>query len=261
MTRETVTYEVRDGIGTITLNRPKRLNAIDPTLARELAEVLAEAAADRMVRCVVLTGAGRGFCAGVDLASVPTDVSQFQPGDTLRRGFHPIIRGLVGLEKPTIAAVNGSAAGAGASLALACDFRIASADASFLQAFVRIGLVPDSGATYFLPRLIGYARALELAILGEAVDAERALEIGLVNRVVPAEDLTKETEALARRLADGPTIAYALTRKAMIHGSNADLETALDYEADLQTLAASTSDAAEGIAGFLEKRPPRFTGY
>lgn len=260
MTRETVTYEVRDGIGTITLNRPKRLNAIDPTLAKELVEVLGEASADRAVRCVVLTGAGRGFCAGADLTSFPKDASEFRPSDMLRSGFHPIIRGLVAMEKPTIAAVNGTAAGAGASLALACDFRIASTEASFLQAFVRIGLVPDSGATYFLPRLIGYARALELAMLGEIVDAERALEIGLVNRVVPAGDLAKESEALARRLADGPTIAYALTRKGMIHGGNADLETALDYEADLQTLAASTGDAAEGITAFLEKRDSKFTG-
>jgi 2-(1,2-epoxy-1,2-dihydrophenyl)acetyl-CoA isomerase len=258
---ETVTYEVQDGIGTITLNRPKRLNAIDQTLSRELREALAEAAADRLVRCVVLTGAGRGFCAGLDLSQVPPDVRTFTPGDALRASFHPLIHGIVGMEKPVIAAVNGTAAGAGASLALACDFRLAATEASFLQAFVRIGLVPDSGATYFLPRLIGYARALELAMLGEIVDAERALEIGLVNRVVPADDLAKETEALARRLADGPTYALALTRKAMIFGANADLEHALDYEADLQTLAASTADAFEGIAAFLEKRPARFTGY
>lgn len=261
MAHETVTYEVHEGIATITLNRPRRLNAIDPTLSRELREVLGEAAADRTARCLVLTGAGRGFCAGLDLSQVPSDVRNFSPGDALRASFHPIIRAIVEMEKPVIAAVNGTAAGAGASLALACDFRIASTEASFLQAFVRIGLVPDSGATYFLPRLIGYARALELAMLGEIVDAERALEIGLVTRVVPAEDLAKETETLARRLADGPTFALALTRKAMIFGGNADLERALDYEADLQTLAASTADAFEGIAAFLEKRPARFTGY
>ena len=260
MAYETVTYEVRDGIATITLNRPKRLNAIDRTLAIELKAALDEAAADRTARCVVLTGAGRGFCAGVDLSQVPSDTREFTPGAVLRESFHPIIHALVRLEKPTVAAVNGTAAGAGASLALACDFRIASTEASFLQAFVRIGLVPDSGATYFLPRLIGYARALELAMLGEIVDAERALEIGLVNSTVPAPELAKETEALARRLADGPTHALALTRRAMTFGSNADLEHALDYEADLQTLAASSADAAEGIAAFLQKRPAKFTG-
>ena len=260
MSYETVIYEVRDGVATITLNRPERLNAINERIARELGAALEEAASDASARCVILTGAGRGFCAGMDL-SVLDGNGTFQAGDVLRSWYHPVIRRLANIEKPVVAAVNGTAAGAGASLALACDIRIAGAKASFLQAFVRIGLVPDSGATYFLPRLIGYSRALELAMLGDVVDAENALRLGMVSRVVPQEDLLAETTALAKRLAEGPTLALALTRKAMVFGSNADLESALDYEADLQTLAASTADSMEGVTAFREKRPARFVGH
>jgi 2-(1,2-epoxy-1,2-dihydrophenyl)acetyl-CoA isomerase len=261
MSFETILYESKEGVATITLNRPDRLNAISATLAEELTRALDQASTDAAARCLILTGAGRGFCAGLDLQSIPTKDGDFAPGDTLRSSFHPIIRRIVTIEKPVIAAVNGTAAGAGASLALACDLRIASTKASFLQAFVRIGLVPDSGATYFLPRLIGYARALELAMLGEIIDAERALSFGLVTRLVEPDALMEEATTLARKLAEGPTFALALTRKAMTYGSNADFEGAIDFEADLQTLAASTADAKEGIAAFLEKRPAKFVGH
>ena len=261
MTNETVSYEATDGVATITLNRPDRLNAINTQLAEELTSSLAAAGEDTSVRCVILTGAGRGFCAGLDLGDIPTNNGAFDPATTLRTVFHPIVQTIVKIEKPVVAAVNGTAAGAGASLALACDLRIASEKASFLQAFVRIGLVPDSGSTYFLPRMVGYARALELAMLGEVVDAERASALGLVTRVVPHDALMSETGEVARRLAEGPTFAIALTRKAMIFGGNTDFESALDYEADLQSLAARSADAIEGIAAFTEKRKPTFVGH
>lgn len=260
MAKETVRFEASEGIATVTLDRPDRLNAIDDALARDAAAALARAGADGAVRCVVLTGAGRAFCAGADLKQFEDPASAPSPGDVLRRRYHPLIETLVGLGKPTVAAVGGVAAGAGMSLALACDLRVAADDARFIQAFVRIGLVPDSGATYFLPRMVGWAKALELAMLGEPLDAQAALALGLVTRVVPAASLLEEARALARRLAAGPTRALAETRRALAYGARADLAAALDYEADLQAQLALSEDFREGVASFREKREARFTG-
>ena len=263
MAYETVLYETSGGVATITLNRPDALNALNQTLIEELQHALAAAADDAEIRCVVLTGAGRGFCAGADLAQLEDAYKAGEPpalGDTLRARYHPVVLPIVTMEKPVVAAVNGVAAGAGASIALACDFRIASDKAKFFQAFVKVGLVPDSGSTYFLPRLLGIAKATELAMLGEIVGADEALRIGMVTKVVPADDLEKETKAFADRLASGPTRSYALTKKALRFGAVQDLENTLEYEADLQNQIALTADHLEGVKAFMEKREPRFEG-
>lgn len=260
---ETLLYETGDGIATVTLNRPDNLNALNSTLVLELQKVLSEAAGDPEIRCVVITGAGRGFSAGADLAELEDAYKAGEPpalGDMLRARYHPVIEPIVTMEKPVVASVNGVAAGAGASLALACDFRVASDRAKFFQAFVKVGLVPDSGSTYFLPRLVGIAKATELAMLGDSIDAQEALRIGMVTKVVPADDLEKETRAFAERLAAGPTRAYALAKKALRFGAVQDLESALDYEADLQNQVALSADHLEGVKAFIEKREPKFEG-
>jgi len=260
---DVVRFEVADGIATLTLNRPDALNALNQELSDALIARLGEAGSDRSVRCVVLTGEGRAFSSGADLAEVERQIAEggrIDPASILRKRYNPIIMSIVEMEKPVIAAVNGVAAGAGASLALACDMRIASDKARFFQAFVKIGLVPDSGATYLLPRLIGYQKALELALTGDIIDAEAALSLGLVNRVVPHDDLAKETKAWAEPFATGPTRAYALTKKAMRFGATNDVASTLDYEADLQQQAALTADSAEGISAFLQKREATFEG-
>lgn len=264
MTYETVLYDTAGGVATITLNRPDALNALDATLTVELQKVIAEAAGDPAVRCVVITGAGRAFCSGADLAQLEDAYKAGEPpqlGEMLRERYHPVIAPIVTMEKPVVASVNGVAAGAGASLALACDFRIASEKAKFFQAFVKVGLVPDSGSTYFLPRLVGIAKATELALLGEIVGAEEALRIGLVTKVVPADDLAAETRSFAEGLASGPTHAYGLGKKALRFGAVHDLESAMDYEADLQSQAALTADHLEGVRAFIEKRDPKFEGH
>jgi 2-(1,2-epoxy-1,2-dihydrophenyl)acetyl-CoA isomerase len=258
---ETVIYESKDGVATITLNRPDVLNALNDTIAEEITKSLQHANADRDVRCIVLTGAGRAFCAGADLKPLEdlyANGTAGPLGDILRERYNPMIDPLINADKPTIAAVNGVAAGAGASLALACDFRIASDKARFFQAFIKIGLVPDSGACFFLPRLVGTQKALELAMLGDIVDAEEALRIGLFNKVVPHDSLMSEANDLAQRLAKGPTRAYALTRRAILFGAVNDLRQTLDLEADLQQELAMSADHMEGVTAFLQKREPAF---
>lgn len=251
--------EVDGAVAILTLDRPEALNALTVPLKLALAASLRRIAADRSVRVVILTGAGRAFCAGQDLAerelpdAAPLDVE-------LRERYNPIVAALRAMGQPVIAAVNGVAAGAGASLAFACDLRIAAADARFVLAFGRIGLVPDSGATWFLPRLVGGARAAELALLGDPVMADDALRIGLVHRVVPGEALMTETRAMADRLAASAPAALAMTKAALERSWSIGLETALDEEAGLQGMAGATADHAEGLAAFREKRPPRFTG-
>lgn len=258
-----IQYEASDGIATITLNRPDSLNALNTEISHALIDVLGTVAQDATVRCVILTGAGRAFCSGADLAEAQERIDAGQRLDVseiLRDRYHRIIMGIVEMEKPVIAAVNGVAAGAGASLALACDLRVGSDKAKFLQAFIKIGLIPDSGANHLLPHLVGYAKAMELALTGDMIDADEALRLGLINRVVPAEDLLKEARAWAEPFASGPTRAYGLTKKAMRFGATNDLAATLDYEADLQDQAAMTHDSLEGIKSFIEKRPPTFEG-
>jgi 2-(1,2-epoxy-1,2-dihydrophenyl)acetyl-CoA isomerase len=254
-----VRWTVADGVGTIILDRPDALNSLDATLKRELLVVLREADRERGARVVVLTGAGRAFCAGQDLKerlvpdSTPLDVE-------VRERYNPIVLAMRRLSKPIVAAVNGVAAGAGASLAFACDLRIAAESASFVLAFGRIGLVPDSGASWFLPRLVGAAHAAELLYLPDPLSAAEALRIGLVSRVVPADALMTEAGAIAARLAAGAPKALALTKRALDRSLEVGLAEALDHEASLQGIAGRTADHAEGLAAFVEKRPPRFSG-
>ena len=252
-------YEVADGIGTIALDRPDALNSLTVPLKGELLAALQAAGRDAEVRVVILTGTGRAFCAGQDLRerlepeAAPLAVE-------VRERYNPLIRAIIQLDKPVIASVNGVAAGAGASLALACDLRIAAVSASFVLGFGRVGLVPDSGATWLLPRLVGSAKAMELALMNEPLTATDAERFGLVARVVPMDELVAQTRDLALRLAAAAPRALALTKRALRRALDASLDQSLEYEADLQGVAGRTHDHAEGIAAFLEKRQPRFEG-
>jgi 2-(1,2-epoxy-1,2-dihydrophenyl)acetyl-CoA isomerase len=257
----TVLVEVDEaaGIATLTLNRPDALNALTVPMKQELLAALRRVDRDQTVRAVILTGAGRAFCAGQDLRErLQPDAAPL--GVEVRERYNPIIRAMRALPKPIVGAINGVAAGAGASLAMACDIRVASETASFALAFGRVGLVPDSGATWFLPRLVGSARAAEIALLNESVPAAEALRLGLVGRVVPAEDLATEARSLAARLAAGAPRAIALTKRALNATWDHDLDAALEYEAHLQDLAGRSTDHVEGLAAFMDKRPPHFTG-
>jgi 2-(1,2-epoxy-1,2-dihydrophenyl)acetyl-CoA isomerase len=259
-----VLLDIDAGIATITLNRPKRLNALSSELTPALQAAIDQVAADRAVRCVILTGSGRGFCAGADLADIQPFYERGENPDLgrfLREAYNPLILPLVRMEKPVIAAVNGIAAGAGASLALACDVVIASEDASFFQAFVKVGLIPDSGAHFLLPHLVGYRKALELAMTGDLVSATDAQRIGLINAVVPSDELLERVRKdWAEPFATGPTRAYALMKQAMRFGATHTLEEVLDYEADLQSQISLTADHREGVMAFLEKRAAKFEG-
>jgi len=242
---------------TVTLNRPEVLNALDEAMHRALANALSQAA-DRDVRAVVLTGAGRGFCVGQDVSQFPRDAEAV--GDLLRRWFNPAVEAIRSLEKPVLAAINGPAAGAGLALAMACDMRMAARSARLVPAFLGIGLVPDSGLSHTLPGLIGPAAAFEWLVSGRAIAADEARDMGLVNRVVADDDLAGEAAGLAAALADGPTAAIAMT-KALIGGAGRRSFTEqLEQEAVLQARAAAGDDFAEGVAAFLEKRPPNFRG-
>ena len=250
-------------VRTLRLNRPESLNALDNELLTALGRAVADADKDKTVRCVVLTGAGRGFSSGQDLADVAARYTTNEPielGSHLRERYNPIITRLRTIEKPVIASVNGVAAGAGCSLALACDIRIAAESASFIEAFVNVGLVPDSGSTFMLPRLIGVSRAMEMAFTGRKIAAPEALQIGLVNQLVPDDQLAAATKKLADKLAGLPTWAIGLTKRAINASWRSDIETQLDYEAMLQTTAGQTHDHREGVTAFLEKRSPKFTG-
>jgi 2-(1,2-epoxy-1,2-dihydrophenyl)acetyl-CoA isomerase len=255
----TIRLEIADAIATITLDRPDALNALTVLMKGELLGALRTIARDRSVRSVVLTGAGRAFCAGQDLKErLEPDAAPLAV--ELRERYNPIIRAMQGLDQPIIGAINGVAAGAGASLAFACDIRLAAEGASFMLAFGRIGLVPDSGATWFLPRLIGPAKAAELALLGSTLSAAEAERFGLVARVVPAGELAAEARATAARLAELAPRALALTKHALQRSWSMDLDDALEDEAYRQGIAGATRDHAEGLNAFLEKRTPRFTG-
>jgi 2-(1,2-epoxy-1,2-dihydrophenyl)acetyl-CoA isomerase len=236
------------------------LNAFNEQMAEELLAALKAAERDGAVRCLVLTGAGRAFCAGQDLAALRDRPETVSFRQHLLKTFNPIVAKLRAIEKPVIGQINGAAAGAGFGIALACDLRYAAKDARFRMAFSGIGLAPDSGTSFFLPRLIGYARAFELAATNAPLGAQAALELGLVNSLFPAEQLGDEVRAIALRLAQAPTKALGLTKRAMNHAFDFTLDEALDYEAHLQEVAGQTADHREGVAAFLAKRAPNFTG-
>ncbi len=261
---ETIRYEVSEGVATLTLNRPDVLNAVTEQMLTELADAIKQVKRDAAVRAVILTGDGRAFCAGQDLQSIRDGYtgggSPPAFGNLLRKGYNPLILRMRNMEKPVLAAVNGVAAGAGCSLALACDLVLASDTAKFMQVFVRVGLVPDSGSLFFLPRLVGFARAMELCLRGEAVSAQDAERIGLVNRVVPQADLLKTAREWMIGLATGPGKAIGLIKRGLNRSLGSDLETMLEVEAQLQEIAGRTQDHREGVLAFLEKRAPKFSG-
>ena len=250
---------ITDGVATLTLDRPAALNALTIGVKVALLDALRQIAADGSVRAVILTGAGRAFCAGQDLAE--RRLPDAPPLDEeLRQRYEPIIRAMVELDRPIIGAINGVASGAGASLALACDLRIAAESARFVLAFSRIALVPDSGATWFLPRIVGSARAAEVALLDTPLDAAAAERLGLVSRVVPDDELLPTATTMALSLAERAPQAIAATKRLLRHAWSTDLEGAFEAERQAQGALGATLDHAEGVAAFLEKRPPRFTG-
>jgi 2-(1,2-epoxy-1,2-dihydrophenyl)acetyl-CoA isomerase len=250
------------GVRTLILNRPDAFNSLTIELKTGLLAALRAAGADESVRAVVLTGSGRAFCAGQDLKEHIGLLNSGDPAplNTVDEHYNPIVTELTNLPKPVIAAVNGTAAGAGASLAYACDLRVAAASAKFLMAFANVGLTADSGASWTLPRLIGYGRAMEMMLLAKPVDAGEALRIGMVTEVVPDEQVLPTALALAGRLAAGPTTAYGLIKRALLDAAGADLPTALANESAGQSKAGGTADHTEAVAAFVAKRPPMFTG-
>lgn len=254
-----IRVDVADGVATIMLDRPDALNALTIPMKESLLAALEAAATASEVRAVIITGAGRAFCAGQDLRE------RLEPGapplgEELRERYNPIVRAMRALPKPIVGAINGVAAGAGASLAFACDLRIAAESASFVLAFGRIGLIPDSGATWTLPRLVGLAKASEMALLNDPVSAAEALRIGLVSNVVAAEGLMDEARAVAARLAAGAPAALAATKQLLEAGVTSDFEAALAAETEAQDRLGAAPDHAEGLAAFLEKRSPQFRG-
>lgn len=262
MSEPTILTGKAEGVATITLNRPDRLNSFTVAMHAELRAAIAGAVEDPGVRCLLLTGAGRGFCAGQDLSDrvVAPGADGIDLGASLEERYNPLIRTLRGLDMPVVVAVNGVAAGAGANIALAGDIVLAARSASFVQAFSRIGLIPDSGGTWALPRLVGQARATALTMLGEKLGAEQAEAWGLIWRCVDDEALMEEATALARRLAAMPTRGLALTKRALRDSLANTLDQQLDLERDLQREAGRTRDYAEGVAAFLAKRSPAFEG-
>ena len=250
------------GVLTITLNRPEKLNAFNPEMHQLLRQAIERAGDDAGIRAMLLTGSGRGFCAGQDLAerNVSPGAAPIDLSVSIGSYYNPLVRRLRGLMKPVVCAVNGIAAGAGANVALACDLVLAARSASFVQSFVRLGLVPDSGGTYFLPRLVGTARAMGLALLGEKLSAEDAERWGLIWKAVDDDKLLAQANALARALAAGPTKGYGLVKRAIYASAGNSLEVQLDLERDLQRDAGSSADYREGVSAFMEKREPRYQG-
>ena len=258
---EPVLVSLDSGVLRVTLNRPEKLNAFNPAVHQGLAGAMTRAESEPAIRCVLVTGAGRGFCAGADLTE--RDMKSAAPMDLgagLEAWYNPLVRRMRALEKPIVCAVNGVAAGAGANFALACDIVFAARSASFIQAFVKIGLVPDCGGSYFLPRLAGMQRAMALAMTGDRLSAEDAERFGVIWKCVDDAQLGAEAEELARALASGPTRSLGLIKRALYASAGNSLSAQLDLERDLQREVGKGEDYREGVSAFLEKRKPRFTG-
>jgi 2-(1,2-epoxy-1,2-dihydrophenyl)acetyl-CoA isomerase len=256
-----VLRELRDGVLKLTLNRPDVLNSFDRPMVAALRGAIEAAASDDSVRALLITGAGRAFCAGQDLAeAVPRDGAGRPDIGDIVRNYNGLIRAIRSIEKPVVASVNGVAAGAGANIALACDIVIAAEGAAFIQAFAKIGLIPDNGGTFFLPRLVGMARATALAMLGDKVTAEQAVSWGMIYRAVPHAVLNDAAYAVAHELAMMPTKGLGLMKRALNAAMTNDLDRQLDLEADLQAAAGQTADHLEGVRAFQEKRKPQFAG-
>lgn len=260
MELETLQLETRDGVATLTLNRPDKYHAVNMQMHADFRAAFRQIAKDREARAVVLAATGKAFCSGQDLNEFAMVGDDFRIDEHVRQTFNRLVMTMRQLPKPIICAVNGVAAGAGASLALAADLRVCSDTATFTQAFIKIGLIPDTGGTWFLPHLVGISTALDLAWSGRSIGAEEALRIGLVNEVVPADQLAQHVHAKAAELAQLPTRAIALTKRAMYRAITTSLEDSLEYEAQLQQSAAQSADHQEGVSAFLEKRAPAFSG-
>ena len=263
MSYKCLLYVVKDGIATITLNRPERLNALGDTLRDDLQDALTLAGDDPAVRVLIVTGAGTGFCSGGDVKAMSERKASGSGRPLMEKvapGRDRTVQALRDIPKPVIAAVNGAAAGAGMNLALACDMRLASSAAKFSQAFVKRGLHPDWGGTYFLPRIVGTAKACEMIFTGEVIDAQEALRLGIVSALHAPDELMPAALSLARKMADGPPIAIRLAKRAIYHNLDCDLRQALEFETFAQNICFDTEDAAEGIKAFVEKRPPSFRG-
>jgi 2-(1,2-epoxy-1,2-dihydrophenyl)acetyl-CoA isomerase len=262
MDYQNILFERAEDIARITLNRPAKLNSFTVAMHEELHDALAQVAADASLRVLVLTGAGRGFCAGQDLGdrAVAPGAEPVDLGHSVEQYYAPLVKALRALPLPVVCAVNGVAAGAGANLVLACDLVIAARSASFVEPFCRLGLVPDTGGTYFLPRLIGHARATALAMLGEKLGAEQAEAWGLIWKCVDDDQLAAQTDALARHLATAPTLGLARTKQALQASALNTLDAQLDLERDFMRELGRSADYREGVAAFLDKRTPRFTG-
>jgi 2-(1,2-epoxy-1,2-dihydrophenyl)acetyl-CoA isomerase len=257
---ETVIYETYGSVAKISMNRPARRNALNDTLIQDLQQAFEDASDDPAVRAIVLAGAGKGFCAGADLSVFKESPTPDQVYATIINNYQPLVGLITRVKKPVIAAVNGTAAGAGASLALACDLRVMADDGSIMMAFSNIGLVPDAGATWLLVRQVGYARAYEIAIEGQKIPADRCLEWGLANKLAPAASLADVSLAWAMKLAKRPTLALGLTKLAMGHAALNGVESTIEYEARLQKQTITSHDHVEGVTAFLQKREPEYKG-
>jgi len=263
MAPETVVAETKNGVLWLTMKRPDKLNAFNEEMGNELLEALKEGERSPEARCVVLTGEGRAFSVGEDLNTnrAAYESGKAVPfGEVLKRKYNPIVQRMRKMEKPVVAGLNGVTAGAGLGLALACDLRAASEKATFHEAFIKVGLVPDAGTSFWLPRILGPGKAMEVGLLGEPIDANKALSMGLVNWVFPEDRFREELTRLAERLAKGPTKAMGLTKRALNRAVVVDMDSALEYEMYLQDVAGKSRDHVEGVKAFFEKREPSFTG-